>query len=241
MTEKIAQYQLVYGDAAKMGILRSGEADLVLTGPPYFSKETETLLEKPTAEQDNLERVRREITAFAMSLRPVYDEIARVLKTEGVLVIQIKDIRYQRVLISLTDLHRQMIEALGFNLVTRVYWHKKRKRSSAIRFRDNPFVGSFIADDVEDVLVFSRSPIQWHRKGRVNLSDDEIEKCWRSPLWDVTPVGRRRRHPHQSPEKLFQRIIALYSVPGDLVVDPFVGGGDPFESCDKHGKKGDWL
>jgi DNA modification methylase len=225
MNKKPAQYQMVYGNAANMNIIRSGEADLILTGPPYFSKETELLLEKPTAQQNQLDHVRREITSFAMGMRPVYEEIERILKPDGVLVVQIKDIRYHRVLIDLTNLHRQMIEALGFLLVTRIYWHKKNKRSRALKFRDKPVVGAFRADDVEDVLVFSRSDIAKEKGTMVDLTKAEIDKCWQSPLWDMAPAGRNRKHPHQSPETLIRRIIALYSKPGDLVVDPFAGGG----------------
>ena len=216
---------MVYGNAANMEIIRTGEVDLILTGPPYFSKETEPLLKEPVSRQNQIERVRREITGFAMSLRPVYEEMERVLKPDGVLVVQIKDIRYQRALIDLTNLHRQMVESLGFFLITRMYWHKKNKRSGAIRFRAKPVVGNFRADDVEDFLVFCRQDIPRRNKLMVDLDQEEIDKCWRSPLWDMAPAGTKRRHPHQSPETMVRRIIALYSRPGDLVVDPFTGAG----------------
>lgn len=204
---KPAQYQLVCGDAAHMDIIRSGEVDLVLTGPPYFSPKTEPLLQKPAAEQNQPERVRREITDYALTLQPVYVEMERILKPDGVLVIQIKDIRYQHF------------------LITRIYWHKKSLRSRALKFRDKPFVGAFRADDVEDILIFSRSNIPKQKDLTVNLKEQEIEKCWRSPLWDMAPAGKNRRHPHQAPKTSIRRIIALYSKPMDLVVDPFAGGG----------------
>ena len=225
MDRKPTQYQMVYGNAANMDIIRTGEVDLILTGPPYFSSKTEPLLKEPVARQNQIERVRQEITSFAMSLRPVYEEMERVLKPAGVLVVQIKDIRYQRALIDLTNLHRQMIESLGFFLITRMYWHKKNRRSGALRFRKNPVVGNFRADDVEDFLVFCRQDIPRHPKLKVDLDQEEIDKCWRSPLWDMAPAGTRRRHPHQSPETMARRIIAIYSRPGDLVLDPFTGAG----------------
>ena len=235
--EKPAQYQVVYGDASKMNILRTGEVDLVLTGPPYFSTETQTLLEQPVSKQNQLDRVRQEITSFAMSLRPVYLEIERVLKPTGVLVIQVKDIRYQRVFISLSEIHRQMIESTGLNLITRIYWHKKDKRSPALRFRDNPIVGAFRADEVEDIMVFARSDIPRTRNLPVELSKEEIEKCWRSPLWDLAPASRKRKHPFQFPDSLVRRIIALYTRKGDLVVDPFTGSGTTLKIAVKMGRR----
>lgn len=234
---KPAQYQIFYGDASNMDTIRSAEVDLIMTGPPYFSSATEKLLEKPVSEQNEIERVRKELTAFAMSLRPVYAEMGRILKSDGVIVLQIKDIRYARILISISELHRQMLESIGFNLITRTYWHKKGKRSAALRFRDKPVVGAFRADDVEDVMVFTRSEIPVLRNVRVELSGEEIDKCWRSPLWDMAPAGKKRKHPHQSPDTLIRRIVALYSQKGELVVDPFAGGGTTLKIAVSMGRR----
>jgi len=222
---KPPQYQMFYGDASNMKTIRTAEVDLIMTGPPYFSEATEKILKKPVSEQNEIERVRSELTAFAMSLRPVYVEMDRILKPDGVIVLQIKDIRYGRALIGCSELHRQMLESIGFNLITRMYWHKKGKRLPALRFRDKLVVGAFRADDVEDVMVFARTDIPVLKNVRVDLSKAEIDKCWRSPLWDMAPAGTKRKHPHQSPDTLIKRIVALYSREGDLVVDPFAGGG----------------
>ena len=39
------------------------------------------------------------------------------------------------------------------------------------------------------------------------------------------PIPRKRIHPTQKPLELFREIIKKHSNPGDLVVDPFLGGG----------------
>ena len=37
--------------------------------------------------------------------------------------------------------------------------------------------------------------------------------------------GGKRLHPTQKPVRLFNELVKIHSVPGDLVVDPFLGSG----------------
>jgi len=237
MIVKPPQYQLVNGNAANMGILRTGEVDLIFTGPPYYSKDTEELLKEPVRNQTQLKRVRKEITSFALSLKPVFNEMRRVLNPDGVIVIQSKDIHYQNVYISLSELYRRMIENTGLSLITRVYWHKKGKRSRALRFRDNPIVGAFRADEVEDIMVYSKGNIPSDKDCLVELNPHEIERSWKSPLWDMASASRHRKHHDQFPDSLPRRIIALFSRKGDLVVDPFAGSGTTLKVAVSMGRR----
>lgn len=229
------QYQLVCGDGAHMDVLRNGEADLVLTSPPYFSAETEALLKKPVREQREVGRVRREIEAFARGLMPVYEEIRRVLRPGGVLVLQVKDLRYANLLITLAGIHRDMAETAGLNLFGRVFWHKFRRGSASARFLARPVVGSFGVDDVEEILLFSESGVD-RRKGAVELSEEEIRRC-AHPLWTLPAAGRGRAHPHQFPRALARRALALFTNPGDLVVDPFAGSGTALAEAADMGRR----
>jgi site-specific DNA-methyltransferase (adenine-specific) len=45
------------------------------------------------------------------------------------------------------------------------------------------------------------------------------------PVWRTPGEAHRPRHRHAGPPEVFRRLLALYSRPGDLVVDPFCGGG----------------
>ena len=45
------------------------------------------------------------------------------------------------------------------------------------------------------------------------------------PVWRTAGERQRPRHRHAGPPEVFRRLVALYSRPGDLVVDPFCGGG----------------
>jgi DNA modification methylase len=230
------QYQLVFGDGSNMSIVRNREADMVLTSPPYFPEEVAALMEKPLGEQTELMAVRTAVTSFALGLRSVYEEARRILRPGGVLVVQIKDIRYGGVLVPLASIHRDMVESTGLVLLTRVFWHKFNRRSRSHRFPDNPVVGAFRADEVEEIMVFSDQDIEPQSEAPVELDAAEIRLCT-SPLWTMAPAGRRREHPHKAPSALVRRMIALFSKPGDLVVDPFAGSGTTLEIAVKMGRR----
>lgn len=50
-------------------------------------------------------------------------------------------------------------------------------------------------------------------------------KRWTKNVWFVSALKADLPHPATFPEELPRRLIKLYSYPGDLVVDPFVGSG----------------
>ena len=52
------------------------------------------------------------------------------------------------------------------------------------------------------------------------------------------PRGRwKNNHPHAAPIPPVRRLILLLSEPGDLVVDPFAGGGNMLQQAQKLGRR----
>jgi DNA modification methylase len=226
--------QIIQGDSSKMDILRNEEADLVLTSPPYFSNQTEIELKKPIVGQTRIPKVKKDINEFALSLAPNYKESERVLREGGYLITQTMDIYYGGIIIPLTSTHIQILENLGFNLITRFYWHKFKRNSSAKRFLDNPQIGKCRSEMIEDICVFCKGKeIKTHKK--IDMAKKEIIASI-NPLWDFVPVGKNKKHPHQTPKGLVKRLISLYSDKGDLVVDPFAGSGTTLKVAQSLGR-----
>ena len=219
------RYELVFGNGADMRMVANGAADLVLTGPPYFSDTTEHLLKQPTKKQTEVSEVRRQLVQYALGLRPVFREIARVLKKGGALVLQTKDIRYGGFLLNVAGIHRELAESNGLFLVTQIHWQPKILTAGRhhIRGKVNR-VGGFRAYETESFLVFGHSSGICPRDEKVQLSADDIDDSM-LPLWRVQAMGGRKIHPHQSPVEALRRFVAFYTNPGELVVDPFAGGG----------------
>ena len=225
MNAQVPDWALIQGDAADMRLLGDGEADLVVTSPPYFSHEDESLLAVPVKEQREFDRLQAGVTRFAFGLRPQFREIARVLRPGGALVLQTKDLRYGGFLLTLAGVHREVLEGVGLRLVTRVFWRKRgRKRRRSDRFLRRPLVGLFETDDVEEFLILSHVTGIQKRLHEIDLPRSEAPEC-ASPLWDLPGAGGTRTHPYQSPPAVIRRFIHLFSIPGDLVVDPFAGHG----------------
>jgi site-specific DNA-methyltransferase (adenine-specific) len=201
-----------------------GSADLVLTSPPYFNSATEALLRAPIRVQTNTEEVRRELASFALELRSVFREIARILKPGGALAVQTKDIRYGGFLLELAGIHRSMVEGLGFGLVTTVYWLRSDAPPYHHSMTRATQVSAYVAPDVEQFQVFAPPCGVAARERGVDVPLNILEKC-RSPLWVTPGPGSHKTHPFQSPKEPLRRLIALYTGPGDVVVDPFAGHG----------------
>jgi site-specific DNA-methyltransferase (adenine-specific) len=177
------------------------------------------------------------VTAYALTLRPVYVEIARVLRPGGALVLQTKDLRFGDFLVPLASVHRDLVEDTGLGLVTRVLWQKFRsRRAPSEAFRRRQAVGNFRTDDLDEFLVFAHPEGIATRRARVDLPDDELAAC-AAPVWRYPPLGRNRGHPFQSPPGLVRRFVALYSAPGDLIVDPFTGHGTTLRAAVELGRR----
>jgi len=205
--------------------MQSGVADLILTSPPYFSSDTESLLREPIKQQQHVEQVRNELEQFAWSLAPVFREMERVLSSHGCLVLMTRDVRYGNLLLGPLGVHRTMAEELGFRLQTLVHW-QSRFHSASRRYARNmpPKVGAFRVGDTETVLVFVRPGNSREEIDLTDLPDQEWPDC-SEPLWRLPGTGNSRVHPYQMATSLARRLVGLYSSSGDLVVDPFAGSG----------------
>lgn len=212
---------LIHGNSARMAEIDSGTAALVLSGPPYFPDEVKEHLYHPPTDSGESGEVDTATQAFAWSLRPVFEECFRVLIPGGHLVIQTRDVRLRSRLLPVEAIHRQICEAVGFHLYTRHFWRpshttlSRRRSMDALQARYGP-----IPFDPEVFLIFTK-PGGAHR-GAPTANDLGLLREGQIS----TAVGRLpRRHAFQSPKPVLGALIRAYTVAGDLVVDPFAGGG----------------
>ena len=194
---------------------------LVVTGPPYFSEKIEPLLREGIDVSADLNALELDIEMFGLSLRPVFQECYRVLAPGGRLIVQTRDVRLRHILVPVEGLHRQMIEAVGLKLYTRHLWRPKfatlaRRRNTAAlaaNLGPAPF-------DPEVFLVFWKNGP--HRKGNPTPADIKLLS---QDVISTVPGSLPARHRFQSPLPLLKALIRAHSQTGDLVADPFAGGG----------------
>lgn len=78
-------------------------------------------------------------------------------------------------------------------------------------------------DEYEDLYVYWKPGQQ--TIDRTHLSANEWKSWGSRAIWHVKSVRANDDHEAKFPLELAQRVIRLFSAPGDLVVDPFLGSG----------------
>ena len=110
------------GSGARMAEVSDRAAALVLTSPPYFPAEIEPELVAGELSDERIDALESRISRFAATLRPVFDECARVLRLDGVCILQTRDVRLHDRLVAVESIHRLLMEAAGFVLYSRQIW-----------------------------------------------------------------------------------------------------------------------
>jgi len=213
---------VVLGSGAHMEVVTTGAAALVLTGPPYWPPDLEAALRRPPARRERIDTMADTILAFALTLRPVLEESFRVLRPEGALVMQTRDIRFGDRQIPLAGAHRGLAEQAGFDLFTRYLWLPDRVEPDRWRevglARDR---GRPRGPDPEEFLVF----VKPGQKGTSGEPSEEDLVALSQPLLRTKRGRLGHGHRHQTPLPVCALFVRAFTQPGDLVVDPFAGHG----------------
>jgi len=213
--------QIIFGNGALMAEVPSGSVNLILTSPPYYPDSLENILSNGIEAKLNADTLSEEIARFAISLRSVFAECERVLAPDGIFIIQTRDVRLGERLISVEATHRSLIEATGLILYTKHLWKPRhitiQRRRQLLLSREKGMPRTF---DPEVFLVFKRASFK--HGGQPNEIDFSLLEA------DIasTPKGKvTSPHHHQAPIPMLQSLIRCWSKPGDVVLDPFCGGG----------------
>ena len=245
-------HRLCFADARRMRSAAGCSIDLVVTSPPYPMIEMwdETFARQSRKVRAALERGDGSAAFEAMHqvLDPVWAEVSRVLKPGGFACINIGDAtRKIGERFMLYPNHARMISALyqqGLSPLPAVIWRKQTNAPNKFMGSGMLPAGAYVTLEHEYVLIL--------RKGDKREFDTPDEKAarresalfweernvWFSDVW-MDLKGARQQMPKkaQMPDKqvrersgafpfeLPYRLINMYSVAGDTVLDPFLGAG----------------
>ena len=233
---------IIHRSSENMKEIENGQIEMICTSPPYWGPDCEQDLLLPRPEQQDYDGVSAKIRSYAEALLPIYREMQRILHPNGVVVLQIKDLRYGPFSIPLSDWHSAILHNIGLRLLGRVNWIPvpvpPERRPG---FLQGPKRGNWRPLDPEVFLVLTtangvaepRIKEAW----RDVIADEAQRSEWVRPLWQTSRGRWKNNHPHAAPNPPVRRLLKLFTEPGDWVADPFAGGGNMLKEAQKLGRR----
>jgi modification methylase len=181
-------------------------------------------------------------------LNQTWKEVKRVLVLGGLACINIGDAtRSKDGVFHLYPNHSRVIESferLGLVTLPYVLW---KKPTTKPRYKGKgAFLGSgflppnaYVTLDMEYILIFRKGGLRIFepkdpKRYRSKLTKKERDE-WFSQVWTVTGTrqthGGLERRIAAFPEEIPRRLIRMFSVEGDLVLDPFLGSGTTLKAA----------
>ena len=242
----ITRHQIIFQDSNKIKNIPDESVGLVVTSPPYPMIEMwdETFSVQNPKVSDVL-KTRNGSRAFELMhnvLDPVWKEIHRVLKKGAIACINIGDAtRTINDNFTLYQNHTRIMQCLlkiGFNPLPAILWRKQTNAPNKFMGSGMLPPGAYVTLEHEYILIL--------RKGRKREFETDQEKqlrresaffweernVWFSDVWmDLKGTTQNlfdtkvRKRSGAFPFELAYRLINMFSIKGDAVLDPFLGIG----------------
>lgn len=246
-------HRVVTGDARHLDSVADASVALVVTSPPYpmITMWDQLFAALDPSDKSTLEEhPARVFEAQHKVLDAVWAECHRVLLPGGLLCVNIGDAtRSLAGEFRLWSNHGRVLracEALGFSILPDILWRKPTNAPNKFMGSGMLPGGAYVTYEHEYVLILRKGGLrvfatdQSRAARRESAYFWEERNLWFSDLWSDLPgtgQGLSRARPAQSltpdlrersaafPLELPARLIHMYSVYGDTVLDPFVGTG----------------
>jgi len=242
----ITTHNYIFKNSNNMGELTDESIDLVVTSPPYPM--IEMWDEIFTSQNEKIGRALNQNdgpTAFELmhkELDKVWDELYRVLKVGGIACINIGDATrtinsHFALYTNHSRIHTYM-QKLGFSALPAILWRKQTNAPNKFMGSGMMPPGAYVTLEHEYILMLRKGnkkefKTNGEKKQRRESSFFwEERNVWFSDVWmdlkgtsqnlfDNKTRGRSAAYPFE----LAYRLITMFSVKGDTVLDPFLGIG----------------
>jgi len=220
--------------------IKDDSVHLVVTSPPYpmVGIWDDFFREQKATTYDEMHRY----------LAQTWREVERVLVPGGIACVNIGDAtRSNESGFHLYPNHSRVIEIFGqLGLVTLPYVLWKKPTTKPHYKGKGAFLGSgflppnaYVTLDMEYILIFRKGSLRSFepkdpRRYRSKFSKKERDE-WFSQVWNVTGARQTRkgfeRRIAAFPAEIPRRLIRMFSIEGDLVLDPFLGSGTSLKAA----------
>ncbi len=239
-------HQIHYRDARDLAPLADASVDMVLTSPPYpMISMWDDLFGRLDPAIAGFIDAGRSLEAFERMHRildGVWRECWRVLRPGSIACIDVGDaVRTFDGRFGLYPNHARILTAciaIGFTALPLILWRKQTNAPNKFMGSGMLPAGAYVTLEHEYILVlrkgpkrdFSEEPLRALRRESAIFWEER--NLWFSDIWtdlkgagqDLPTSGSRRRS-GAFPFELAYRLIQMFSIKGDLVLDPFAGTG----------------
>jgi DNA modification methylase len=240
------RHKVYFCDARRMQMLPSASVDLIVTSPPYpmIAMWDATFCQQDPRIAEALRTGRSEEAHERMHglLDAVWEESFRVLKPGGFACINIGDAtRSIDGKFALFANHARILHHLaraGFTLLPDILWRKPTNAPNKFMGSGMLPAGAYVTLEHEYILIARKGPKRVFRTDGEKQNRRASAIFWEernrffSDIWlDVRGASQSlatsvvRKRSAAFPFKVAYRLVRMYSVRGDLVLDPFWGTG----------------
>lgn len=238
-------HKIIFENAKNMKIVENSSIEMILTSSVYpLIQMWDEEFSRHNPDIKSVLEIGDGITAFELmnkELDNIWDEMYRVLVPGGMACINIGDAtRSFNKNFQLFSNHARFLQyfmKLGFQILPEIIW---RKQSNA----PNKFMGSgvlppgaYVTLEHEFILILRKGGKREFKTDQEKLNRQqsaffwEERNIWFSDLWTFKGVSQQlrdettRKRSAAYPFELAYRLINMFSVKGDTILDPFLGTG----------------
>jgi DNA modification methylase len=244
--EFLTNHKIIFSNSNNMNKINSESVDLMITSPPYpmikmwddiFSSQNKEIKNALNNDNGNL--------AFELmnkELDKVWKEVYRVLKIGGIACINIGDAtRSINNKFQIYVNHARILNyclSLGFHALPEVLWVKETNKPDKFMGSGMLPVGAYITLEHEHILILRKEGKRDFNKNEQKKNRQksaffwEERNAWFSDKWkDIKGIfqklenSKSRERSGAYPFELAYRLINMFSVQGDIILDPFLGTG----------------
>lgn len=246
-----ARFDLYNSTAEHMSELPSASVDLIITSPPYpmIGMWDECFAAQDPQIRGYLTEKKYDDAYCAMHdfLDRVWMECDRVLKENRYVCINVGDATKNcDGEFRLFSNHSKIIsffDKLGYSVLPDIIWRKPTNSPNKFMGSGMYPAGAYVTYEHEYILIFRKGGKRLFRKESEKIARRqsayfwEERNVWFSDIWEMKgrsqlirvdgARGRSAAYPFEVP----YRLVNMYSVKGDTVLDPFLGTGTTAAAC----------
>ncbi len=239
-------YKVILGDSRHMEEVQSNTVQMIVTSPPYGTLDVFTKDEKENGAEFDLSRYHN-LRTFFSEITKTWKECERVLKPGGVLVCEWEDypvgsryFGYPRE-ICLAGPMVESIEKSGLALISRWFIRKFEPGVALEKFQYTMYsnlksaMPRAIANIAYAFAFYKREYKPSQRK--LDFKREEWG-VWSDGMWNISFMGTGLDISGGAtyPIVFAKRCIKIYSNPGDLILEPFLGTGTTMRAAFELGR-----